>query len=255
MSEGQIEHEVMGDGVVVMRLNRPPVNALNPSWLGAIHDAANALDGDASVRAVVLAGAGKVLSAGMDLKELQGFSIADQRAMVHGLNRTYTRLYGLSKPLVCAAHGAAIAGGLFFVLVSDYRIAGEHATFGLAEVKVGVRFPVGPAVIAMNELSPSACRRFMLGAANHDANTALALQVVDEVLPTEEVLPRAVAVARDYAALPGAAFAHTKRTMRAHALSRLRVLDHPATEPMLDGWFSDETYTATTAMLATLAKR
>ena len=156
MSEAKLHIESAGDAVVVARLDRPPVNALNPAWLTEIGAAFEALDRDDGVRAVVLAGAGKTLSAGMDLKELQSFTAEDQRAMVMALNTTYGKIYGLGKPVVCAAHGAAIAGGLFFVLVSDYCVAGERAVFGLAEVRVGVRFPVGPLAIAMKERFPDA---------------------------------------------------------------------------------------------------
>ncbi len=253
MSEAKLHIESAGEAVVVVRLDRPPVNALNPAWLTEIGAAFDALDRDDGVRAVVLAGAGKTLSAGMDLKELQSFTAEDQRAMVMALNTTYGKIYGLGKPVVCAAHGAAIAGGLFFVLVSDYCVAGERAVFGLAEVRVGVRFPLGPLAIAMHELSATACRRLMLGAGTHDAATALSLGVVDEVVPSEQVLERAAAVAREYAQLPAQTFAATKRALREEVLSRLARIEGDAPpDPMLDGWFTDETERATRAVLASL---
>ncbi len=249
MSEANVHLEAVGDGVTVARLDRPPVNALNPEWLAEIEAAFTALERDRSVHAVVLAGAGKTLSAGMDLKELQGFDTSRQRATVSALNSTFSTLYGFAKPLVCAAHGAAIAGGLFFVLVSDYRVAGERALFGLAELRVGLRFPVGALAIAMSELSPTACRRMMLGAGNHTAETAQALGVVDEVVATEQVLERATAVARDYAVLPGQSFTETKRALRADALARI-ASQQP--DPLLNAWFTDETQQAIRRTLAAL---
>ena len=254
MSTGIVHTEHHHGGVAVLRLDRPPVNALNPAFLAAIDHAVDALREDARVRAVVLAGAGKTLSGGMDLKELQAFTAADQHAMVTGLNTTYANLYGLPKPLICAAHGAAIAGGMFFVLVSDYRIAGEQAQFGLAEVRVGIRFPVGPFEIARNTLSPDACRRFMLGGRNHDALSTLALGAVDEVVPSEQVLPRALEVAAQYASVPSQTFAHTKRLLRGEVLNRIAATVDGGADPMQDGWFTDETGEATRAMLASLRR-
>jgi enoyl-CoA hydratase/carnithine racemase len=253
MNDATVHLNTLADGVVELRLERPPVNALNPAYLADVERAAGTLEADSSVRAVVLTGTGRSLCAGMDLKELLAFTAGDQRAMVHALNTCYARLYGLSKPLVAAAHGAAIAGGLFFVLVSDYRIAGERAAFGLAEVRVGVRFPVGPLAIARAELSPAALRRFMLGGANHDAATALALGVVDEVTATEQVLTRAVAVAREYAVLPAQTFASIKRQIRGEVLDRIERAGGDG-DPMATGWFTEETYVATRAVLASLAR-
>jgi enoyl-CoA hydratase/carnithine racemase len=253
-----VRSEELGEGVIALHLHRPPVNALNPAFLDAIHAALDPLEASNDVRAVVIAGVGKVLSAGMDLKELQSFGVDEQCAMVHGLNRTFGRLYGFPKPVICAAHGAAIAGGLFVVLVSDYRVAGERARFGLAEMRVGVEFPVGPMVIARGELGASACRRLMLGGASHDAATALALGVVDEVVATDEVMARATAVAREYATLPPRTYAATKRALRAQALARIdaAVAAEAARPPggERSGWFSDETLEATRAVLASLGK-
>lgn len=249
MSEAKVHLETVDGGVTIARLDRPPVNALNPEWLAEIESVFEALERDDSVRAVVIGGAGKTLCAGMDLKELESFDRDAQRATVQALNSTFASLYRFAKPLICAAHGAAIAGGLFFVLVSDYRVAGERAVFGLAEMRVGLRFPIGPLTIAASELSPSACRRLVLGAGNHSAPSALALGVVDEVVAGEQVLERATAVARDYATLPGQTFTHTKRALRAGALSRLTT---DAPDPMLSGWFTDETQQAIRGMLASL---
>ena len=254
MSDGTVHIEPRDVGVALMRLDRAPVNALNPVFLDTIHDALGALEADDGVRSVVLCAEGKTLSGGMDLKELQGFSSDDERAMVHGLNRTFGRLYGFPKPLICAAHGPAIAGGMFFVLVSDYRVAGERAVFGLAEVRVAVRFPVGPMEIARNELAPNALRRIMLSGRNHDAATARELGVVDEVVPGDKVLERAVEVATEYAALPPNTFASIKHAIRGDVREQVRVAVEDRADPMLAGWFTEETGDATRAMLASLKK-
>lgn len=254
MGNGTVHLEHRDGGIAVMRLDRAPVNALNPAFLARIDEALDALEADAKVKAVVLTGEGRSLSGGMDLKELQAFSAADQRAMVDGLNRTYGRIYGFPRPVVCAAHGPAIAGGMFFVLASDYRVAGERAVFGLAEVRVAVRFPVGPMEIARAELAPHALRRIMLGGQNHDAATALALGAVDEVVPAGRVLERALEVAATYATLPPETFAGIKRAIRGAVLEQVRAALEDGAEPMRDGWFTGETGDAVRAVLASLKK-
>lgn len=254
MSTGIVHCEHHDGGVAVLRLERPPVNALNAAFLAEIHRVVDELRDDVRVRALVIAGSGKTLSGGMDLKELQSFTAADQQAMVIGLNVTFASLYGFPKPVICAAHGAAIAGGMFFVLVSDYRIAGDRAQFALAEVRVGVRFPVGPFEIARSALSPDACRRFMLSGRNHDAASALALGAVDEVVPGDQVLARALEVAAQYASTPPDTFAHTKKLLRGEVLDRIAAAVDGGAEPMLTGWLTDETAVATQAMLASLRR-
>lgn len=251
MSEHGVSVSAHEEGVQVLCLDRPPVNALTPAVLSELEKVLSELDADPEVRTVVVCGSGAVLSGGMDLKALQQFSPAEQRAMVDGLNRSFACLYRLSKPVVCAAHGAAIAGGAFFVLASDYRIAGERARIGLAEMRVGVRFPVGPFAIARAELTAPACRLFMLGGEAHDAQTALRLGVVDEVVATDEVFERALAVASRYAKLPPRTFAHTKRALRAETLARIDAAIASG-DPLADGWFDDETMASTRAMLASL---
>jgi enoyl-CoA hydratase/carnithine racemase len=254
MSDATVHIEQREAGVALMRLDRAPVNALNPAFLTTIDEAMDTLEADGAVRSVVLCAEGKTLSGGMDLKELQGFSADDERAMVQGLNKTYGRIYGFPKPVICAAHGPAIAGGMFFALTSDYRVAGERAVFGLAEIRVAVRFPIGPMEIARHELAPNALRRIMLGGQNHDAATAMALGVVDEVVPTDRVLDRAIEVATSYAGLPPETFASIKRAIRGDVLEQVRAAVEDGADPMLDGWFTEETGDATRAVLASLKK-
>ena len=255
MTVGTINLETLAEGVIGMQLERPPVNALNPTFLAEMERVLESLAVDDAVRAVVLSGAGKTLSGGMDLKELLDFSAADQRAMVDGLNRTFAALYGFPKPLICAANGPAIAGGLFFILVSDYCVASERAVFGLAEMRVGIRFPVGPFEIARHELAPHACRRIMLGGASHNAATALQLGLIDEAVARDEVMARAITVAADYAGLPAQAYAHTKRQLRGEVLDRVAGVLAADSDPMSAGWATDETRVATQAMLASLQKK
>jgi enoyl-CoA hydratase/carnithine racemase len=242
-------------GITVLSLDRPPANALNTAVLQTLDRMLDGLVAEEDTRALVLTGAGKVMSAGMDLKELQDFDAGQERAMVEWLNRSFTTLYGLPFPVIAAVNGHAIAGGLFFLLCSDYRVASESAGFGLAEVRVGVRFPVGPLEIARAELAPHALRRLMLGGRNLPAETAVRLGVVDELAPAESVMDRALAAARDYADIPPHTFAAVKAQLRGETLRRIRVAVQRKEDPMLDGWFSEETREAARTQLAAVKQK
>jgi len=197
----------------------------------------------------------KVFSAGMDLKEAIAFSSGDQKAVVEGLNATYTRLYSLSKPVITAAGGAAIAGGFFFVLAADYTVSSDQAKFGLTEVRVGVDFPIAPLEIARAVLSPAALRRIMLGGSLLDAATMKDMGVVDEITGTDDVMERALVVARDYATIPPKTYASVKAQMRERELTRINTVIAAQSDPTLNSWYSDETPIAMTALLEAATRK
>ncbi len=245
-----LEEEDLGEGVRVLRLNRPPASALNTPFLLSIAQRLNELSHMESLRALVLTGTGKVLSAGLDLKEAVNFSVAEQTDVCDGLNRAYGALYGFPKPVIAAINGHAIAGGLFFVLAADYRIAAEGSRFGLTEVRVGVRFPVSALQIAKAELSATLSRRLLLSGRNIEAGEALDHKLLDEVVARDEVMDRAVSVARDYAAIPPMAYGDVKRQLRGAAMDKIHDAIENGNDPTLNGWFTEESQAAASALLA-----
>lgn len=240
----------LDQGIVQLMLCREPVNALNPEFLTNVEHKLTALDVNQHVRAVVISSGLSVFSAGMDLKEAQLFSQAQQAAVVSSLNQTFFRLFCMSKPVIAAANGAAIAGGLFFILASDYALAREGAKFALTEVRVGVNFPVVPLEIARAALAPHVFRRLLLGGRSLDAVSASHMGVVDEVTSSEELLPRALEVARDYASIPPLAYAKVKAQMRQLPAQEMRQSIAQKTDPTLAGWFTAETPAAMARALA-----
>lgn len=238
-----IDCEDLGGGVSRLVLNRAPVNALSAALLDRFAARLEELARDDSVRAVILASPFKVFSAGLDLKEAQAFDKAGEREIVRALNEDFLALYTFPKPVVAALNGAAIAGGFFFVLGADWRIAAPRAQFGLAEIRVGADFPVGPMEIARDALSPDALRRLMLTGQPVRAADALAQGFVDAV--SEDVETDALAKAAELAALPPGTFASVKRQIRAPAVARIRA----ALEAPQGDWFTAETRPAMKRML------
>lgn len=237
------------DGVVELCLNRAPVNALSADFLMDLAATVDDLAGDDSTRAIVLTSDFKVFSAGLDLKEAQGFDLGAQHDIVEGLNEGFLSLYACPKPVIVAVNGAAIAGGLFFVLASDLRLASPAARFGLAEVRVGADFPVGPLEIARATLTADAARNLMLTGLPIDAQRAHALGIIDELVEPDALRERALHRAADLAGLPPGTFASIKSQLRGDVIDTMRsAMDAGGNAPE-DGWFTAETVPAMKRMI------
>ncbi|MGI9464262.1 MAG: enoyl-CoA hydratase/isomerase family protein [Aestuariivirgaceae bacterium] len=242
-------HENLADGVAVLRLNRAQVNALNPAFLADVETHLKKLEADEAVRAVILTSSFKVFSAGLDLKEAQGFCDADQVAIVDALNSAFAALFRFPKPVVAAAGGAAIAGGLFFVLSADHAVAHAAAKFGLAEARVGANFPIGPLEIARATLPPAALNRLMLSGKPVSARKAMEIGFINEVVDQDAIMAAAEAAALDLAAVPPKAYASIKVQARGPALAIIERAIADKSDPARAGWFTDETKAAMKAML------
>ena len=239
-----------GEGIVGIELTKAPVNALTPELLMDFAAMLDDMAADDAVRAVVLSSPFKVFSAGLDLKELQHFDIPQQQAIVAALNLGFLALFTFPKPAVAAVSGAAIAGGLFFVLASDRRVAGPRASFGLAEIRVGVDFPAGPMEIARATLDPNTLRRLMLTGQPLAAAEAQAAGIVD--LLEEDgaaVLDRALAEARALAALPSIGYAAVKRQIRQPAIDSIDAAIAEGANAPEGGWFNAQTRDAMRRMI------
>lgn len=230
--------------VVELVLKHAPVNALSANNLFELRDCINALSQEDKVRAIVITSALKVFSAGINLKEAEAFSSQEQCAMVQGLNEGFLALFSCPKPVICAIEGAAIAGGLFFVLTADHRIASENAKFGLAEVRVGVDFPIGPFEIAKAMLSANAARRLMLRGQPVDAQSAQEMGLIDLIVAHENVRKQALVDAAEFAQIPPKAYAAIKMQLRRDVIERIRSAPVQKTD-----WFSTETRPAMLKML------
>jgi enoyl-CoA hydratase/carnithine racemase len=241
--------EDLGGGITRVMLHRAPVNALTPALLDGLSATYDTIAADPNIRAVIIASAQKVLSGGLDLKAAQGFDKTDELEIVRGLNQSFTKLYALPKPTICAVNGAAIAGGFFFVLGCDYRIGDTRTSVGLAEVRVGATLPVGPAEIAKAELSSSDLRKLVLSGQPINAEQALAAGIIDEVVATDALMDRALKMAETYAALPPKTYATVKNQLRGATVQRIETAMENGANTPEGGWFSDETKPAMAAMV------
>lgn len=199
--------------VLVVTLNRPEQrNALDGETMSGIGSAfAGALDDD-GIAALVLTGAGdKAFCAGMDLKAFAAGGTPGPKDGP-GLEVLMTGIY--PKPVVGAANGTALAGGFELLLACDLIVAADHAAFGIPEVKRGLVAAGGGVLQLPRRVPPAIALEMGLTGGTIDAARALAIGLVNRVVPGAEVLDEAVGLADAIAANAPLAVRFTKEHMR-----------------------------------------
>lgn len=224
------EHE---DGVALLTVDRPPVNAMDVALLRELVEAIAKAAAEAP-RALVLAGRPGCFSAGADLKAVPAYGPSEQREMVAQINAMALGAYELPFPVVGAITGHAIAGGMVLALCADLRVASSAGRYGLTEVQVGVPYPQAAIGVVRAELTPQAARVLALGSELTDAHECERLGAFDEVLDPDDVLPRALHLATRLAAMPPEVYARTKRDLREPALEWMRAAVED--DPLLAAW-------------------
>src|SRR5688572_28720938 len=126
------------DGIGTIRLDRPPMNALNGQVQEELRAAAGAATADAEVRAVVVYGGEKVFAAGADIKEMGAMSYADMAARAPALSGAFDAIARIPTPVVAAVTGYALGGGCELALACDWRVVAEDAKLGQPDIKLGV---------------------------------------------------------------------------------------------------------------------
>jgi enoyl-CoA hydratase len=243
-----LDLETAGE-VLVVRMNRPPANAMSPDLLAEGARLAGELESDPP-GSVVITGGGDFFSGGVDLKLTPTLSPEEQAGLVGGINDLFLSWYGFPRPVVAAVNGHAVAGGMILALCADYRVAAPAARMGLTELRVGVPYPVAAIGVVKAELAPRVARRLVLEAELIDARQALEWGAVDELAEPNDVLERALAKARELAALPSQTYEQVKGQLRGDALTAMRnaVGDDPTAA---GAWLSDETEAAARSVLDT----
>ncbi len=236
--------------VTVLRLRRPPANAIDRSFAREIEASLGRLEEDPNTGAVVLTGTDRFFSAGLDLKTVPRLDVDEQREMILAFGRMVARLYAFPKPTVAAVNGHAVAGGLLLTLSCDYRVGPEQqCEFGLTGARAGIPYPVSAMEVIRAELSPAAARTMVLTGRTFGPQEALALGVLDDLAAPASVLPTACDVAQGLARLPQYAYANTKNHLRQDALAAIREALETGTDPMMDSWLTPETQSASARAL------
>ena len=179
-----VKLESSDDGVRILILDKPPVNALGRELVEDLARAFEVLREDMSVRCLVVRSAGKNFCAGADLKERQGMSLEDVRRFVPMLAGVFRNLAGLPFPTISAVRGAAAGGGCELALACDLRILTEDATIGLRETALAILPGAGGTQRLPRMIGPSRAKRWIFTARMHTAQDALADGVADLLVPS-----------------------------------------------------------------------
>lgn len=207
MSYGTILYEQDG-GILKITLNRPDkLNAFTDTMLDELTDAFKRADGDTSVRVVVLTGAGRGFCPGQDLAS------AVERGAGNG-NFSYSEhlrghynplilgMRALTKPIIAAINGVAAGAGMSLALACDYRIAAESASFIQAFVKVGLVPDSGSTWMLPRLIGMTHALDMMLSGRKVTAQEALAMGLVNSVVPNEQLMDMATKLAQEFASAP-----------------------------------------------------
>ncbi|MFI6349960.1 enoyl-CoA hydratase/isomerase family protein [Streptomyces sp. NPDC050560] len=208
-------HFEVSEGVATFRLDRPPMNAIDIAMQERLRELAGEAGRRDDVRAVVVRGSEKVFAAGADIKEMRDM---DHTAMVkraRELQDAFTAVARIPKPVVAAVTGYALGGGCELALCADFRIAAEGAKLGQPEILLGLIPGAGGTQRLTRLVGPSRAKDLIFTGRQAHADEALALGLVDRVVPADEVFGQAHAWAAALAKGPALALRAAKESVDA----------------------------------------
>ena len=203
----------VADGIGTIRLERPPMNALNVQVQEELRAAAREATERSDVRAVVLYGGPKVFAAGADIKEMADMSYTDMVDRSGGLQECFTAIARIPKPVVAAVTGYALGGGCELALCADFRVAGDNAKLGQPEILLGIIPGAGGTQRLPRLVGPARAKDIVFTGRFVAAEEALAIGLVDKVVPPDDVYTAAVELVARYAQGPAYALRAAKEAI------------------------------------------
>jgi enoyl-CoA hydratase/carnithine racemase len=196
---GEFVRLEVADGVGTIRLDRPKMNALDVQMQEEIRAAATEASEREDVKAVVVWGGERVFAAGADVKEMADMSYTDMVRRSGGLQSAFSSVARIPKPVVAAVNGYALGGGCELTLCADLRYAAEDAVLGQPEILLGIIPGAGGTQRLTRLVGPSRAKDLVFTGRFVKADEALAIGLVDRVLPADRVYEEALAWAGQFA--------------------------------------------------------
>ncbi|MEV0645718.1 enoyl-CoA hydratase-related protein [Phytomonospora sp. NPDC050363] len=197
-------------GIGVIRLSRPPMNALNTQVQEELRAAAHEASARHEIRAVVLFGGEKVFAAGADIKEMSDMDYVDMTARARDLSSAFDAVARIPKPVVAAITGYALGGGCELALTADLRVCADDAKLGQPEIRLGIIPGAGGTQRLPRLVGPAKAKDLIFTGRMVDAQEALAIGLVDRVVPAADVFDTAVEMVKSYATGPAQALRAAK---------------------------------------------
>lgn len=202
------------DGAVAtIRLDRPPMNALDAQVQDELRAAGSEVSTRSDVRAVVLYGGEKVFAAGADIKEMAEMSYSDMVDRSAALQAAFTAIARIPKPVIAAVTGYALGGGCELALTADLRIAADDARLGQPEILLGLIPGAGGTQRLSRLVGPAVAKDLIFTGRMVDAAEALAIGLVNRVVPAADVYAEAIKLATRLARGPSYALRAAKEAI------------------------------------------
>lgn len=184
------------DGLAVITLNNPPVNALNAAVMLDLDHILEELSSNHSVQVVIITSAGeKAFVAGADIKQFTGMTPASGKELVRLGHEIFSKIKALNQPVIAAIHGLALGGGCELALACDIRIASENALLGLPEVSLGIIPGYGGTQRLPRLVGPSRAMALICTGDAIKADEAFRIGLVDKIAPVGEAFNEAKSMA------------------------------------------------------------
>lgn len=198
---GSFALKIDPDGIALVTFSRPPVNAVSLSVYQDIGALVDRIEGDDSVRVVVLTAPddARAWCGGADLNDFVGIDPEGRKQRYAFINAQIPRFYRMDRPVIAAVNGAAIGIGMILSALCDMRVAAEDAKFACPEIDYGL-VAGGAAIFAMLKMPEAKIREMLFTGARFTARELEPTGFFNYVLPRAEVLPKALALARQIAA-------------------------------------------------------
>jgi enoyl-CoA hydratase/carnithine racemase len=210
---GEFVRLEVAEGVGTIRLDRPKMNALNVQVQEEIRAAATEASERDDVRAVVVYGGERVFAAGADIKEMADMSYTDMVRRSGALQSSFSAVARIPKPVIAAVTGYALGGGCELALCADVRYAAEDAVLGQPEILLGVIPGAGGTQRLSRLVGPSRAKDIVFTGRFVKADEALAIGMVDKVVPADQVYAEACAWAARFTNAPAYALRAAKESI------------------------------------------
>lgn len=207
--------EKRDDHIAIVSFNRPEqLNTLTTNLMTEIENLTEEFQKDTETRVVIFTGMGRYFSGGRDLTEQGGPAtvLGRQRAIQNGPRMIY-KLYNMDQITIAAINGGAFGGGCCIATALDFRIGDDKCRAGFPEDRLGMSLSWRILPIVVHLIGPTFAKEMTILGKNNDAQTLLKWGFLNEVVPKEDLLARAIEIAKDYAAMPPISAQMIKKTI------------------------------------------
>lgn len=233
----EINHE---DEITTISLSHGKVNAMDLELTLGIVEQLGIANENSECQAVVLAGNGRIFSAGVDLKRLVSEPPSYLEEFLPSLINAFDAALGFPKPIVAAMNGHAVAGGCILACACDYRVANPKAKIGIPELRVGVPLPTVAIEIMRLVAAPSHFRQLVNLGATYSGEAAVEVGLADRLESRDDLMSAAIAKAKELADIPPQVFEVTKQQIRSPAATNIERGEQLFRERVFELWRSEE---------------